>query len=85
MWTSFFWKDTAERALKTLAQALIATLAVGTPIWDLDWAASVGIALTATVVSVLTSIASVGVSDSGTASLVASGAGRHAVDVENDK
>lgn len=71
MWTTEFWKDAAERAIKTFAQALIATIAVGTPIFDLAWGEGLGIAATATVVSILTSIASIGAGDAGTASLVA--------------
>lgn len=68
MFTTTFWLDTVERAVKTFAQALIATIAVGTPIFDLAWGEGLGIAATATVVSVLTSIASTGVGDKGTAS-----------------
>lgn len=67
-----FWVDTAERAVKTLAQSLIATLTVGaaTPVWELNWYEAVGIALTATLLSVLTSVASVGAAEPDTASLV---------------
>lgn len=70
MWTVSFWADAVERAVKTFAQALIATIAVGTPIFDLAWGEGLGIAATATVVSVLTSIASTGVGEKGTASVV---------------
>lgn len=54
-----FWIDTFERALKTAAQtaaALIGTAAVH--IVDLDWAQIGGVAATAAVLSVLTSLAS---------------------------
>lgn len=68
MFTRQFALDLTERAIKTFAQALIATIAVGTPIFDLAWGEGLGIAATATVVSVLTSIASVGVGTEGTAS-----------------
>ena len=54
-----FWRAAGERAIKTLAQtlvALIGTTAVN--IIDLDWAQMFGVAATATVLSVLTSIAS---------------------------
>lgn len=63
-----FWTDLAERAVKTFAQAMLAVLAVGTPVWDIAWAEALGIAATATIISVLTSIASGGVN--GTASAV---------------
>lgn len=72
MFTVGFWKDAAERAIKTFAQALVAAIAVGTPIMELDFAQGAGIAATASLVSILTSIASSGVGDKGTASLVAS-------------
>ncbi|MBC3186353.1 holin [Corynebacterium sp. zg-331] len=70
MRTRSFWTDTAERAIKTLAQALIAVLAVGTPIYEIAWVEALGIAATAAVISVLTSIASAGVGESGTAAVV---------------
>ncbi|ONF63586.1 holin, partial [Corynebacterium diphtheriae] len=50
--------------------------AVGVPIWELDWSGAFGIAATATVISVLTSIASISVGTQGTASVVSSPA-RH--------
>ena len=56
-----FWLASGERAVKTLAQtlvALIGTNAVG--VMDLDWAQILGVAATATVLSILTSIASNG-------------------------
>ena len=70
MFTWIFWKDTLERAVKTFAQTLVATIAVGIPLWDIDWASTVGIALTATVLSVLTSIAGISLGEPGTPSLV---------------
>lgn len=61
--------DTAERAVKTFAQALLAVLAVGTPLWHIPWTEALGIAATATVISILTSIASAGLGTKGTASV----------------
>lgn len=61
MLDSRFWIASAERAVKTLAQtlvALIGTNAVG--VMDLDWAQMLGVSATATILSVLTSIASNG-------------------------
>lgn len=41
MWTSLFWKDTAERVLATVAQVLIAVLSVdGLNLVSLDWEAT---------------------------------------------
>ncbi|MDO4610945.1 holin [Corynebacterium sp.] len=77
MFTVVFWRDVAERALKTFAQALVATLAVGVPIYDVGWVESLGVAATAMVVSVLTSIASSGVGEDGSASLLSGSSGRH--------
>ena len=52
-----FWRGTAERAIKTCAQALLAVLTAGTVIWGLDWVQALGVAATATAICVLTSLA----------------------------
>ena len=62
-----FWRGTAERAVKTCAQALLAVLTTGTVIWGLDWVQALGIAATATAISVLTSIADPGRADTAVA------------------
>lgn len=55
-----FWKETAERAVKTFAQTLVALLTVSGPldVVSVDWKASLSIAVGAGLVSVLTSLAS---------------------------
>ena len=58
MFTLAFWKATAERAVKTFAQALVAVLAGVYGLTDVDWATSLSAAGLATLLSVLTSIAS---------------------------
>ena len=59
LFDSRFWMATAERAIKTLAQTLVALIGTtAVSIIDLDWAQMLGVAATATVLSVLTSIAS---------------------------
>lgn len=68
IFTREFVTDAAERAVKTFAQALLAVLAVGTPLWDIPWTEALGIAATATVISVLSSVASAGIGTKGTAS-----------------
>lgn len=62
MFTQEFWKDAAERAIKTFAQSLVAVLsvAVATPIWDIDWVGAAGVSITAAALSLLTSIAGSG-------------------------
>ena len=72
MRTKNFWMETLERAVKTLAQSLIAAIGAGAavPVWELGWAEILGIALTATALSVLTSIASAGTGAPGTPSMV---------------
>lgn len=77
VFTAVFWKDAAERALKTFSQSVLAILAVGAPIWDIDWTQGLGIALTATALSVLTSIASRGIGDDSASAVSASPGGQH--------
>lgn len=66
MFTREFAIDAATRAIKTMAQSIIAVLVVGAPIWDIDWVSGIGIALTAGVLSVLTSLADPTVDGRGT-------------------
>ena len=71
MFTATFWKSAAERAIKTVAQALIAVLAATTFDWfTADWQAIAGTAATAGVLSLLSSIASAGIGDKGSTSLM---------------
>ena len=61
IFTRAFWIDAAERAIKTAAQAAVALIgAVQVSIIALDGGAIVGVAATAGLVSLLTSIASAG-------------------------
>ena len=71
MWTLDFWKDTAERAIKTFAQAFIAGLTAGAVgILDVPWLDVLSVSALVTLLSVLTSVASAPFSAKGTASLV---------------
>ncbi len=83
MWTAAFWKDAAERAVKTLAQTLISVLVVGgvvLNIFAVDWVNALGIGLGAMVVSLLTSFLSSFVGSSDSASLTSQGeGGRHEI------
>ncbi len=69
--TQQFWADAAERAIKTFVQTLAATLFVGgvhTGVEHLPWLAALSVSASATVFSLLTSVASANIG-SGTASL----------------
>lgn len=57
MFTRKFWKQAAERAVKTFAQGLLAVLAAGaTGIMDTDWGNTLSVAGLAAVLSLLTSV-----------------------------
>ena len=59
MWTLDFWKQTAERAVKTAAQSALAFFVIGqTVLSDLDWTVVGGAAAVACIASVLTSLVS---------------------------
>lgn len=72
IYTKSFWKDAFERASKTAAQFVIGGLALGEGVnaFEVDWQLGAGFAATGFILSVLTSVASGGAGDSGTASLV---------------
>lgn len=72
-----FAKDTAERAVKTVAQAALSTIGVATlGIVEVDWQAVASVSALAGVISVLTSIVSRPLGSDDSASLVAP-AGKH--------
>lgn len=56
IWTAAFWKGAGERAVKTFAQTLAAIAVIGVPVFELDFAQGLGLAGTAALASVLTSI-----------------------------
>lgn len=65
-----FWRDATERALKTAAQsAVIALGGDAFNVWAVDWSGVSGVSLGGAVLSVLTSVASAGIANRGTASL----------------
>lgn len=68
-----FWVATTERAVKTFAQALLAVFVAGQgfDFFAVNWPEALGTALTATVISVLTSVASANVGPEHSPSLVA--------------
>ena len=58
MYDAMYWKAVAERAVKTAAQSGIALFAAGATILDIDWVQGAAVVATATLLSVLSSIAS---------------------------
>jgi hypothetical protein len=63
MFTTVFWKDALERAIKTVAQTLLALWLVGDVALDalsVDWGQALGVALGAAILSILSSIVSAG-------------------------
>lgn len=71
MWSKQFWRDTAERAIKTVAQTAVALLGTGAiGLLDVDWVQVASVSTLAGIVSVLTSIGSDNIGAKGTPSLV---------------
>ena len=58
MYDVMYWKAVGERAVKTAAQSAVALFAAGATILDIDWAQGAAVVGTATLLSVLSSIAS---------------------------
>lgn len=76
---SQFLKDLIERAVKTAAQSLLAYFTAGAvDVVTADWGEALTIAGTATLISVLTSLLSLKLGNSGTASMT------HAVVLADD-
>lgn len=68
---STYLKDLVERAAKTAAQTAVASfVGGGVGLLDVDWIQVISLSGMAAIVSVLTSIASQGFGNNGTASLV---------------
>ena len=65
-----FWIDTIERAVKTAAQAAIAVIGTSTLLGDIDWAVILSTIGVAALLSLLTSIASNGITGNHSASLI---------------
>lgn len=74
MWTKTFWKQAAERAVKSAAQGLIGMWTLdGFNILHADFALAGGVAAGAAVLSLLTSIVTAGVGEPGSPSAVSRG------------
>ena len=71
MFSKVFLLDVTERAIKTFAQVLLSALTMeNANVFELSWSQMLKLAVSASVVSVLTSIVSSGLRERGTASLV---------------
>ena len=71
MFGSYFWKATAERAVKSFAQSLLAILSASSlGLLDVAWLTCLSTAGMATVLSLLTSVASSQVGSAGDPSAV---------------
>jgi hypothetical protein len=71
VFTLIFWQATAERAVKSFAQALAAMLGTGgVGLLDVAWTTSLSVAGMTALLSVLTSVSSIRVGDAGMPSLV---------------
>lgn len=71
MFTKKFWRDAAERASKSFVQGFVAVIPVTqVTLNHVDWWACLSGGVIMGILSVGTSVASVNVGDSGTASLV---------------
>jgi hypothetical protein len=70
--TGAFWAGACERALKTIAQSVLALLTVDatTNILNIDFKSAAGVALTAGAISILMSIVSAPIGPAGSASIV---------------
>ncbi len=72
LFTRNFWLDAIERSLKTGAQFVIGGLGLGeiTDAFSVDWRLGAGFGITGVALSLLTSIASAGVGQSGSPSII---------------
>lgn len=71
MWSLGFWKQTAERALRTAAQVALSFWVVGeTGVLDVDWVQLGSVTGLAALASVLMSVVGSGLNDAETPSMV---------------
>ena len=71
MFSFTFWKDAAERAIRTAAQSLIALTATDiSGVLEVDWVQAASVAALAALTSILMSVAATGVGNSQDASAI---------------
>lgn len=59
-----FWRSAGERAIRTFAQSLLASIGLGQTIFNLDWLNALELSLGATLLSLLTSVINSGITNS---------------------
>lgn len=67
-----FFKDLLERAIKTFAETMVASLGMAVAMEDVDWLHALSVSTLATILSVLLSFASIDIGDKDTASVIKS-------------
>ncbi len=72
MWTINYWKEMADRAIKSAAQAVLLGLGLGEGLnaFAVDWKLAAGFALGGAFLSAITTLASAGLRNKGTASII---------------
>ena len=71
MYTITFWKDAAERAIRTAAQALLALWATDVSgVLDVDWVQAGSVSALAALMSLLMSVAATGTGSQDSASTI---------------
>ncbi len=71
MWTITYWKEMVDRAIKSGAQAVLLGLGLGEGLnaFEMNWMLALGFALGGVALSVLTTLASAGLGQKGSASI----------------
>jgi len=54
--SKIWWKAAGIRAIKTFAQALLATIGTGVALWEVNWKYAFSVAAVAAILSLLTSL-----------------------------
>ena len=65
MWSGRFWQAAAERAIKTAAQTMIATIGTTAAIHQVDWLIVGSVSALSALLSILTSVVSDGLTGDG--------------------
>lgn len=69
MFSTSFWRDTTERAVRAAATSFIATLGGTAILWHINWELLVGVPVTAAALEVAIALSGTKIGQKGTASL----------------